>query len=511
MTSRSENQLENQSSHPSEFSLQPLIPFDQMNLSEAVKNGIRDRGYFQPTPVQTQSIPSILAGHDLIVRSKTGTGKTAAFGIPLIEKLDSQLSATLAIVLCPTRELALQVAEELTVLAHPKGIRVAAIYGGASIKQQTDALQSGVHIVVGTPGRVFDHLRRKTLDLSHAQAAVLDEADEMLNQGFFEEVTRILDQLPPTRQTLLFSATMPPDIDRLIQRFLSHPQSIQISGDDFKVDQIENVLYYTVDSYPKPRNLIYLLELERPENAIIFCNTRDDTSLVTAVLNRNGFDAELLNGDLPQSQRERVMERIKGGKSSFLVATDIAARGIDISDLSHVINYSLPEDPAVYLHRTGRTGRIGKKGVAISLVSGCELVTLSALEKRYAIKFEERKLPSPEEARKRWTERHLLEIKEAAASSVFEAMLPLAQDIRAMKNGDQTIAFLLKHFFTHNRIDKIAEKKKVEKENKNTATREKRRRRGKAKSLLSQTDSTTTTGQEYQGKNLRMEVQRPRK
>jgi ATP-dependent RNA helicase DeaD len=433
------------------------VAFEDLALGESIRRGIQDRGYVRPTPVQGRAIPRALTGKDLIVRSKTGTGKTAAFGIPMLERLPAGARRPLAIVLCPTRELALQVAEEIAELGKHKDLRVAAIYGGASMKQQTDALEAGAEIIVGTPGRVYDHIRRKNLDLSQAQMAVLDEADEMLNQGFFEEVTRILERLPDGRQMLLFSATVPPDIDRLIRRFCRDPEQILISGDDMTVEGIENVLYYTVDAYPKPRNLIYALELEQPENAIVFCNTRDDTSLVTAVLNRNGFDAEVLNGDLPQAERERVMGRIKTGELAFLVATDIAARGIDISDLGHVVNYSLPEDPAVYLHRVGRTGRIGKKGVAISLVGGRELVTLTALEKRFGIKFQERKLPTPEEARKTWAEKHIAEIKEAAKHSVWEAMAPLAQDIQAQPDGEQLFAFLLRYFFTHHRMDRAAQ------------------------------------------------------
>jgi ATP-dependent RNA helicase DeaD len=433
------------------------VAFEDLALGEPIRRGIQDRGYVRPTPVQGRAIPRALTGKDLIVRSKTGTGKTAAFGIPMLERLPAGARKPLAIVLCPTRELALQVAEEIAELGKHKDLRVAAIYGGASMKQQTDALEAGAEIIVGTPGRVYDHIRRRNLDLSQAQMAVLDEADEMLNQGFFEEVTRILEHLPDGRQMLLFSATVPPDIDRLIRRFCRDPEQILISGDDMTVEGIENVLYYTVDAYPKPRNLIYALELEQPENAIVFCNTRDDTSLVTAVLNRNGFDAEVLNGDLPQAERERVMGRIKKGELAFLVATDIAARGIDISDLGHVINYSLPEDPAVYLHRVGRTGRIGKKGVAISLVGGRELVTLTALEKRFGIKFQERKLPTPEEARKTWAEKHIAEIKEAAKHCVWEAMVPLAQDIQAQPDGEQHFAFLLRYFFTHHRMDRAAQ------------------------------------------------------
>jgi ATP-dependent RNA helicase DeaD len=284
---------------------------------------------------------------------------------------------------------------------------------------------------------------------------VLDEADEMLNQGFYEEVTRILDCLPENRQIMLFSATVSPDIQKLISRYTRDPESLLLSGDVLTVEHIHHIRYDVSDAFPKPRNLVYVLELEEPENAIIFCNTRDDSALVTAVLNRNGFDTELLNGDLPQPERERVMAKVKLGAVAFMVATDIAARGIDISDLGHVINYSLPEDPAIYLHRVGRTGRIGKKGTAINLVSGRELSTLTALEKRYGIRFERRAMPSPEEALRLWTERHVREIQAAAAGSVYEGLLPLAGQLRQRPDADDLIAFLIKSFFTHHRIEKM--------------------------------------------------------
>jgi len=278
----------------------------------------------------------------------------------------------------------------------------------------------------------------------------------MLNQGFYEEVTRILDCLPAKKQVLLFSATVPPDIEHLINRYASDPEALLLSGDVLTVEHIHHVRYDLSDAFPKPRNLIYMLELEEPENAIIFCNTKDDTALVTAVLNRNGFDAELLNGDLPQKERERVMAKVKAGEVAFMVATDIAARGIDISDLSHVINYSLPEDPAVYLHRVGRTGRIGKKGIALNLVSGRELTTLTVLERRYGIVFEKRPMPSPEEAIRLWTERHVREIRESAAGTVYEGLLSLASQLRQRADADDLVAFLLKYFFTHHRMEKLS-------------------------------------------------------
>jgi len=430
------------------------VGFEELALSSEIRRALVDRGYTHPTPVQAQAFDPVMQGKDLIVRSKTGTGKTAAFGLPLLEKMDPEDKAVRALVLCPTRELALQVAAELSDLAKYKGVRVTAIYGGASMQEQEDALERGSPIVVGTPGRIWDHIRRKNLRLQGCRHVVLDEADEMLNQGFYEEVTRILDQLPKDRQVLLFSATVPPEIQNLISQYTTSPEMLMLSGDVLTVDHIHHVRYDVTDAYPKPRNLIYLLEMEEPDNAIVFCNTRDDTALVTAVLNRNGFDAELLNGDLPQKERERVMGKVKRGEVAFMVATDIAARGIDISDLRYVINYSLPEDPAVYLHRVGRTGRIGKKGTAINLISGRELGTFTTLEKKYGIRFEKREMPSPEDALRLWTERHVREIQSAAAGSVYEGYLGLAGALKQRPDADDSIAYLLKFFFGHLRMEK---------------------------------------------------------
>lgn len=431
------------------------VGFNDLNLSQELLKAIAERGYTHPTPVQAKAFGPVMEGKDIIVRSKTGTGKTAAFGIPLLEKIPMGQRGVRALILCPTRELALQVATELEALAKYRNVGIVAIYGGASMKQQEDALAAGASIVVGTPGRVYDHIRRKNLKLEGCKFAVLDEADEMLNQGFYEEVTRILDCTPEDRQVLLFSATVPDDIQRLIAKYTTDAETLLLSGDVFTVEHIHHIRYDVSDAYPKPRNLIYMLEMNEPGNAIIFCNTRTDTELVTAVLNRNGFDAELLNGDLPQKERERVMAKIKRGDVAFMVATDLAARGIDISDLGHVINYSLPEDPAVYLHRVGRTGRIGKKGVALNLISGKELATFTALEKKYGIKFEKREMPTPEQALEMWTERHVAELKDAAAGSIYEGYLPLAAAIKARPDADALIASMLRSFFAYRRRDKM--------------------------------------------------------
>ncbi len=430
------------------------ISFDDMNLSPELRRAISERGYTHPTPVQAKAYGPAFAGKDLIVRSKTGTGKTAAFGMPIIDRIPVGARGVRALMMCPTRELAIQVAQELTELAKYRDIEIVCIYGGSSMSQQEDALRRGAAIVVGTPGRVHDHIRRGNFKHDQCVHAVLDEADEMLNQGFYEEVTRILDQLPKKRQVLLFSATVPEDIKRLISKYTTDPETLLLSGDVFTVDHIHHIRYELSDAYPKPRNLLYMLEMEAPDNAIIFCNTRSDTELVTAVLNRNGFDAELLNGDLAQKERERVMARVKKGELAFMVATDIAARGIDISDLGHVVNYSLPEDPAVYLHRVGRTGRIGKKGTALNLTSGREMTTLTTLEKKFNVVFERKPMPNAEEAARMWTDRHVGELKEAAKGSIYEGFLALANDLKVRNDADELIAFMLRYFFTHRRMEK---------------------------------------------------------
>jgi ATP-dependent RNA helicase DeaD len=430
------------------------VSFDELGLSPELRKAIAERGYTHPTPVQATAYAPARAGKDLIVRSKTGTGKTAAFGMPILDQIPVGHRGVRALMMCPTRELAIQVAHELEALAKYRDVEIICIYGGSSMQQQEDALRRGAAIVVGTPGRIFDHIRRGNLKLNDCLHVVLDEADEMLNQGFYEEVTRILDYLPKKKQVLLFSATVPDDIRRLIARYTTDAQTLLLSGDVYTVDHIQHIRYEISDAYPKPRNLLYILEMEDPENAIVFCNTRSDTELVTAVLNRNGFDAELLNGDLPQKERERVMARVKKGELAFMVATDIAARGIDISDLGHVINYSLPEDPAVYLHRVGRTGRIGKKGTALNLTSGRELATLTALERKYNVKFERKPMPTAEEAAKMWTDRHVKELKAAAAGSIYEGFLGLAGDLKGRADADELIAFMLRYFFTHRRMEK---------------------------------------------------------
>jgi ATP-dependent RNA helicase DeaD len=426
------------------------VRFDDLPLSMEARAGLKTLGYELATPVQSSTFGPAMAGRDLMVQSKTGTGKTTAFGLPLIERirLGEGLQDPQALILCPTRELAMQVAEELAELGDPKGVRVLPIYGGAPMGPQLASLRAGADVVVGTPGRVLDHIRRRTLRLVHVHLAVLDEADEMLSMGFWEEVTAILDQLPDDRQTLLFSATLPDQIRKTAQSYLHEPQQIDISRDELTVEGIENIYYETDDRLPKPRNLLYILEVERPENAIIFCNTRDDTSIVAAFMRRQGFHAYALSGDLAQRDRERIMGRMKRGELQYLVATDIAARGIDISDLSHVILYSLPEFTEVYVHRVGRTGRIGKKGTAISLVSGRDEMTLTQLKRQFGIQFQKRLLPDPAELVKLHAARVASDLFKEAREVEITSFLPLAETLRQIDGGTEAIAYLLKRYYS---------------------------------------------------------------
>ena len=433
------------------------LSWDDIALSAAIRAGVDGKGYTNPTPVQSEAIPPALEGHDLLVRSKTGSGKTAAFMIPTLDRIPAGYGKAGCVVMCPTRELAIQVAEEADELCKEKDLRIVRVYGGVAIGPQADALNAGAEVVIGTPGRIRDHIRRGNLDLSTALVGCLDEADEMLSMGFFEEVTSILDELPKTVQILLFSATVEAQLKDLIGRYLKDPKEIYISIDNEQANKnIHHVLYETTLEYPKPRQLLYVMEKESPDSSIVFCNTRSDTETVARFLNRQGLGAEPISSDLTQKARERVMRRIKAGEIDVMVATDIAARGIDISDLSHVFNYDLPEDPAVYVHRTGRTGRIGKKGTAVSFMSGKGLQCRKILEGKYDIDFEERELPTREEGERLWTNRGLREMTATMEEGMpFEGYLAMARHLREQGAGaDPYLALALRGFFRYRRIEK---------------------------------------------------------
>ena len=375
--------------------------FDVLPLSADVRRAIDAMGYKSPTPVQIAVFEPASEGRDLVVQARTGTGKTAAFALPIIDRIVRPgTKAVQALLLCPTRELALQVSREVELIGRYRETRIVAIYGGAPMTRQIAALEAGAQIVVGTPGRVLDHLRQKTLDPSSVRVLVLDEADEMLSMGFAKELHAILEMLPKSRQGLFFSATLPPDIERLAQSHLRSPELITLSSDQVGALEIAHYVY-TTHSGDKIGQLVRILEVEDPESAVIFCNTRDETQRVAEALKTRGFDADWLNGDLPQSDRERVMNATKEGRLRFLVATDVAARGIDISHLTHVINYDFPETAEQYVHRTGRTGRAGRTGTAIALVGPKDIGNLYLLRLTYKIRPIEKQLPTAGELKTR--------------------------------------------------------------------------------------------------------------
>ena len=345
-------------------------PFIQLDLTEPLLRAVKDLGFTDATEIQAQSIPIIREGRDMIGRSQTGTGKTLAFGIPAVESVDAGSRKVQVLVLCPTRELAMQACAELRKLSRYRpGVRPEEVYGGVSMQRQIYALQSGANVVVGTPGRIMDHMRRGTLKLDNVQLVILDEADEMLSMGFKEDIETILKETPPERQTVLFSATMPPEILRLTHDFQHNPAMVEIDKKQPSVKAIRQISY-NVPALRKMDALNLILRYYEPKLAIIFCNTKKSVDELTAYLNAHGFSAEALHGDMKQPQRTQVLSGFKSARTNLLVATDVAARGIDVENIDFVINYDIPQDPEYYIHRIGRTGRAGKSGVAITLCCG---------------------------------------------------------------------------------------------------------------------------------------------
>ena len=430
---------------------EPQGSFEDFDLCQEVREAIEKMGYQAPTEVQSAVFHVALTDKDLVVQSKTGSGKTSAFGIPMIHKMapgSGTAKTPAGLVLAPTRELANQVCAELEKLSEFKGVKILAVYGGVSLVRQAELLEAGVDIIVGTPGRLLDHVRRGNLDLSGIQTITLDEADEMLSMGFWDDVTDIIKMTPDTRQTMLFSATLPYQIAKAAVEYLKEPERIDLSGDIITVEGIENSIFHVQNDTPKPRQLLYLLETIQPESAIIFCNTRNETDILAKYLTQSGFVAKPLSGHFRQSSRDRVMNQIKSGKLKYMVATDVAARGIDISDLSHVFNYSLPEFTEVYVHRVGRTGRAGKCGHAMSMVDGKGIATLSSLEREYKIQFEEMQLAPEDEILTKRSQRIMQELSEKASVAEVGQHLDVAKNIVDSEESAQIVAFLLKSYYT---------------------------------------------------------------
>jgi ATP-dependent RNA helicase DeaD len=401
------------------------------DVASDIQQAIRDLGWHTPTPVQSAAIPKMRAGGDLIVQAQTGSGKTGAFGIPLVEAVDTTLAMTQAIVLLPTRELANQVAKELDLLGQYRGVRTLPIYGGVAYGPQLEGLEKGAHIVVGTPGRILDHLKNGRMDLAQTKVFVLDEADEMLSLGFWPDMKEIASYLPRERQSHLFSATMPERVRSLSRFFLKDPQDVEIEGDQGAPQQIEHFFYMCAAS-EKEAVLCRILEYEDPDSAIIFCNTKADVRFITAYLAKRDFNIDQISGDLAQSAREKAIGKIKAGKLRFLVATDVAARGIDISDLAYVINYTTSDSPEVYVHRTGRTGRMGKPGVAVSLVSGLDIGNFKHMQIVNGIKIAEKKVPTERDLARRAKKRDKGTAEDAMAALKKRA----SEDLESLPSED---------------------------------------------------------------------------
>lgn len=374
-----------------------LPDIDIADLPPHIRAALGRAGWTGLMPVQLQTIPYLLDGEDVMVQARTGSGKTGAFLLPMLELLDPSRDECQALILVPTRELANQVYSEAQILMGDTGIRTVAVYGGVGYGAQNEALKKGAHIVVGTPGRVLDHLLRRTFNLKRLKVLVFDEADRMLSMGFYQDMKQVQRYLPDEHiHTAMFSATFPAYVLRTAHDFLDDPEFISLSTDHVHVTDVEHI-YYMVPEMGRERSLIRILEMENPASAIIFCNTKVAVHFVSVVLQRFGYDADELSADLDQTKREAILERLRLGKLRFLVATDVAGRGIDVPELSHVFQYEPPEDPESYIHRSGRTGRAGATGIAITLTTRVEKPGLDRIARRYDIGFDERELPSEED------------------------------------------------------------------------------------------------------------------
>ena len=361
------------------FRKKKQLKFNEFNLSASLLAEIEKAGFVEASPIQEQTIPLVLEGKDVIGQAQTGTGKTAAFGLPTLEKIDVDNTVIQALVIAPTRELAVQSQEELFRFGRSKGVKVRSVYGGSSIEKQIKALKSGAHIVVGTPGRLLDLIKRKALKLNHIETLILDEADEMLNMGFLEDIEAIISRVPEERQTLLFSATMPDAIKRIGVQFMKEPEHVKIAAKELTTELVDQY-YIRVKEGEKFDTMTRLMDVEQPELAIVFGRTKRRVDELTRGLKIRGFRAEGIHGDLDQNKRLRVLRDFKNGNLDVLVATDVAARGLDISGVTHVYNYDIPQDPESYVHRIGRTGRAGKSGQSITFVAPNEMGYLQIIE-----------------------------------------------------------------------------------------------------------------------------------
>ena len=410
--------------------------FAAMHLAPALLKALQDVGYEQPSPIQAEAIPALLEGHDLLGQAQTGTGKTAAFALPLLSRLDLDRREPQLLVLAPTRELAIQVAEAFQTYArHLKDFHVLPIYGGQSYEVQLRQLRRGVHVVVGTPGRVMDHMRSGKLKLDSLQALVLDEADEMLRMGFIDDVEWVLEQIPETRQIALFSATMPKEIRKVANRHLNDPVVIKIAQKTATAETIRQ-RYWPVSGLHKLDALTRILEAETYDAMLVFVRTKTATVELAEKLEARGHACEALNGDIPQKQRERIVERLRQGKIDILVATDVVARGLDVKRISHVINYDIPTDTEAYIHRIGRTGRAGKTGDAILFVSPREKRLLRAIEKTIRQPIEPMQMPTAKDINQQRVLRFKQRVRDSLAEDSHELFYQLLTEVQEEESAE---------------------------------------------------------------------------
>lgn len=426
-------------------------PAQISDFSPEIQQTIAKRGWPGLMPVQARVTPYLLDSKDVIVQSRTGSGKTAAFLLPLCEKLKNTKNKTRALILVPTRELARQVYEEFQLLAEDLNISAFPIYGGTSYKPQIEAIKAGVQILIGTPGRLLDHLMKGVLDLKDLKYLIFDEADELLSMGFYQDMVRIGDFVPRQRTSAMFSATMPESVKRLAGKFLNKAEFLGLSEDGSHISDMDHI-FYTIEPMNKDRTLMRIIEMENPENAIIFCNTRTEVEYVAALLKRFGYDADQISGSLSQGAREIVMNRLKKKDLRFLVATDVAARGIDVSHLEYVIIYDMHKDFDQYVHRAGRTARAGNRGVAITLVSQFEALDLKKYARRAGLVFEERPVPTEEHVQSWISQKlsaHLEALYRDASSAVKERTKrygTLLTELKEHENADGILMVLLDSF-----------------------------------------------------------------
>ena len=403
------------------------IRFDELNLDAKILRAVTDMGFEAASPIQAKAIPLEIEGKDIIGQAQTGTGKTAAFGIPLLQKIDPKNKKLQAVVLCPTRELAIQVADEIRSLAkYMHGIKVLPIYGGQEIVKQIRSLKDGVQVIIGTPGRVMDHMRRKTIKFGQVHTVVLDEADEMLNMGFLEDMETILSELPEERQTVMFSATMPAAIAEIAKKFQKEPEIVKVVKKDLTVPKVTQY-YYEVKPKNKIEVMCRLLDMYAPKLSVVFCNTKRQVDELVLALQGRGYFAEGLHGDLKQVQRDRVMNCFRKGRTDILVATDVAARGIDVDDVEAVFNYDIPQDEEYYVHRIGRTGRAGREGKAFSLVVGKEVYKLRDIQRYCKTKIVPQPIPSIDDVTEIKADKILCQAEELLQDSDMNRLIDIIE------------------------------------------------------------------------------------